>query len=115
MSFAPDNFAGRPYVAGLNQAGHAWLGAAIVGVLSMASPLWLAVSIAGIGILAWEAWQLFCNGAKKRDYFRDLAFWFYGVGSWGWLIHTSSVQGWGAIWPASLVVVFFLEYMEADK
>ena len=49
MTFAPDDFAGRPCVAGLNQMGHAVAGSAVVSV----APL----PVAMLAICAWEVWQ----------------------------------------------------------
>ena len=49
MTFAPDDFAGRPCVAGLNQMGHAVAGSAIVSVALL--------PVAMLAICAWEVWQ----------------------------------------------------------
>ena len=74
MIFDPDDFAGRPYEAGLNQLGHALLGAALAAFL----PLGLAV----VGIVSWELWQRKRRGATALDFFFDLLYWLGGVGAW---------------------------------
>ena len=40
MTFAPDDFAGRPCVAGLNQMGYAVAGSAIVSVAPLPVAAW---------------------------------------------------------------------------
>jgi len=57
MTFAPDDFAGRPCVAGLNQMGHAVAGSAVVSV----APL----PVAMLAICAWEVWQNEVDAARK--------------------------------------------------
>jgi len=108
--FAPDDFAGRPYVAGLNQGGHVALGASIAGVLTTVFPVWAAVTIAGGGILAWEAWQLLRKGATRADYRADLAYWWAGVAGWAWLIDAGHVSGIGVFAPCGYVVAYCAEW-----
>lgn len=74
MIFDPDDFKDRPYEAGLNQLGHALLGAALVEFLSLA----LAVA----GIVFWELWQRKRRGATLLDYHADIFYWLAGAGAW---------------------------------
>jgi hypothetical protein len=76
---SPDDFKDRPYVAGLNQIGHAVLGGALMVVASIFMPLIPATILVGLGIIAWEAYQLKRMAGLKSDYWGDLLFWAIGL------------------------------------
>lgn len=103
--FAPDDFAGRPYEGGLNQAGHVVAGAALAAVL----PLTLAV----VAVLAWEAWQFWRRGATKADFRVDVAYWLVGAVSWGWL--AGQATGFPVYAPALPLVAFVIEYARIKR
>jgi hypothetical protein len=63
MTFAPDDFAGRPCVAGLNQMGHA------------------------------GAWQFKRRGATAADLKLDVAYWLAGAIGWHLAIAYGHVTG----------------------
>lgn len=71
MIFAPDDFRGNPYVAGLNQIGHVVFGAALAVLFG-----WI---VAALLFVAWEMFQIRYAGARKHDYYQDCFFWGAGV------------------------------------
>lgn len=68
---SPDDFAGQPYYAGLNQIGHMAFG----GALFMAFGVWVAALI----VAAIELTQFYRMGATRKDCYQDTAFWAIGM------------------------------------
>lgn len=103
MIFAPDDFAGRPYVGGLNQAGHIVAGAAIASV----APLAVALAL----ILAWEGWQFWKRGATKADFRIDAAYWLIGAVAWSYAVSTGNP----VYAPVLPIAAFVLEYARINR
>lgn len=89
----PDDYTDRPYVAGLNQIGHAILGASLALFLG-----WYA----GLLIIAWEGWQLKRRGGLRSDYWGDLSFWLMGVSLYSWVYFMPLTIVAGAAWMVYL-------------
>lgn len=107
MTFAPDDFAGRPYAGANNQAMHVVFGAALCGVfLYTGFPVWAAATVAGSLILAWEAHQLINRGATRVDYIADLCYWWAGVAGWAALDPAGVV----ALAPIAPLMAWVVEY-----
>ena len=117
----PETFENDPYVAGLNQMGHATAGAALVAVLSM----WLATVPAALVsltlIVALELWQLRHRNGIAWDMFLDLAFWSTGLFLWLGIITAGAVAGWAILFPvfllgmAGAVMVVFMAFKGPSK
>jgi len=107
MTFAPDDFAGRPCVAGLNQMGHAVAGSAIVSV----APL----PVAMLAICAWEVWQFKRRGATAADLKLDVAYWLAGAIGWHLAIAYGHVTGLPVYAPLCVLGLFVIEYARVAK
>ena len=107
--FDPDDFSGRPYVGGMNQALHHVFGRAIIGQATywFSMPVFWAVLISGIGYVIWEGWQLKFRGASMPDYWADLVYWMSGTAV-GALIYLYGLQQ-DLFWSVPLVI-WFIEY-----
>ena len=94
----PDDFAGQPYVAGLNQIGHMAFGGALVVVFGL--------YVAAFIVVAIELWQYYRRGSLKSDTIMDTAFWAYGMAfyaAWWFLPSVIIIGGaWmGLVWYMS--------------
>lgn len=90
MIFAPDDFRGDPYTAGINQIGHVCFGAALAVTFG-----WV---IAALLFVVWEAVQLRYAGARKHDYYQDCFFWCAGVYFAGSVYLPVVAVGLGGLW-----------------
>lgn len=87
--FKPSEFKNDPYEAGLNQIGHMVFGAALAVFFG-----WWA----GLLVIAWEAFQLRRQGARKSDYWADWAFWTFGIAAHSWYYFNPAVIVLGGLW-----------------
>ncbi len=109
--FDPDDFSGRPYEGGMNQALHHEGGKAILGAILFLFPfttMFWAILAAGIVVVLWEWWQLKERDAKPLDYMFDLIYWFSGIAYWAVLMQTDSEYV--TISPVSTMLVWVIEY-----
>jgi hypothetical protein len=113
--FEPDDFADRPYVGGLNQMGHATLGAALVGVLAFALHPSLALVAGGLAIIALEGWQLHKRGATLADYWIDLCYWLTGGAFWAGVLLVHDLPPVVQLAPLWACLIFVLEYVRIKR
>ena len=106
----PDDFAGRPYVGGLNQLGHVVAGAAAFAIAALVFPFWVAFAVSVVGILAIELSQFLKLNATAPDLLRDTVFWGVGVGGWAAATACNFAGWWVDDLPIVPVVAFFIEY-----
>ena len=107
----PDDFAGRPYEGGMNQALHHEGGKAVLGSILFLFPLttmFWAILAAGIAVVLWEGWQLKKEDAKPLDYVFDLIYWFSGIAYWAILMQTESE--FVTMSPVSTMLVWVIEF-----
>ncbi|MEL6889495.1 MAG: hypothetical protein AAFO86_12420 [Pseudomonadota bacterium] len=117
----PETFENDPYVAGLNQMGHATAGAALVAVLSIWLAMVPAALVAAALIGALELWQLRHRRGIAWDMFLDLAFWSAGLLLWWAFLTYGLVTGWAVLFPlfllgmAGAVMVVFMAFKGPSK
>lgn len=108
--FEPDDFAGRPYDGGNNQALHVVFGQALVAIFSTWFLPWVAMLIAGGGVILWELDQLRRRGATRKDYLADLFYWLLGLASWTHLLDMGWVTGPAIYGPLLILAAWCLEF-----
>lgn len=69
--FDPDDFADKPYYAGVNQGLHVAFGAALCYLFG---PI-IAVAL----FVGWELYQRYYKNSKRNDTIADIFFWSSGV------------------------------------
>lgn len=110
--FDPDDFSGRPYEGGMNQALHFVFGAALLGVTHFLTglPIFWSVIISGFSIVVWEAHQLLRRNAALMDYVFDLIYWLSGLAAWAFAIHMGLISGYAEIFLVAPLLVWVIEY-----
>ena len=117
--FDPDDFAGQPYVGGMNQALHHVFGSALVGWAKycITDDIWLCFYIACLAFTCWEVYQRRFKGATRPDFIADMCYWASGAVAWSILIAYEKITGAGVMYPAGVLVVWVIEYtrLSADE
>lgn len=110
--FAPDDFAGRPYVGGMNQALHHVFGSALVGWSHyiVTNNIWLCLAIAMSLFGTWELYQRLFKGATRKDFIADLLYWTSGAITWALLIGYDLISGAGVMYPTFALCIWVIEY-----
>lgn len=90
----PDDFAGQPYYAGLNQIGHMAFGGALV----MVSGVWLACLVVAV----IELLQYYKYGATRKDCYQDTVFWVIGMIAIYHAMFPVIIVACGAAWMATV-------------
>ena len=110
--FDPDDFAGRPYVGGMNQALHHVFGSALVGWANycVTDDIWWCLAIAFAIFTGWELYQRLFKGATRPDFIADTVYWASGAVVWAVLISYSKVQGSGVMYPTVALMIWVIEY-----
>lgn len=110
--FSPDDFKGRPYEGGMNQALHHVFGSALVGwaKFCVTENIYLAFSIACGIFVAWETYQKLFQGATRSDFISDVVYWLSGAIVWVVLLKYNSVNGAAEMYPTIVLCIWAIEF-----
>ena len=110
--FDPDDFSGRPYVGGMNQALHHVFGSALVGWAKycVTDDPWLCLAAACLAFTSWEVYQRIFKGATRPDFIADMCYWASGAVTWSVLISAEKINGVGVLYPVGVLMVWVVEY-----
>ncbi|MEP1611120.1 MAG: hypothetical protein ABJL72_04280 [Roseobacter sp.] len=95
----PETFEDQPYVAGLNQGGHLFAGAAIFAATFSLFDMGFGVLCALLIPLVLEIWQYTKRAAKLWDSLLDLFFWYIGAIAWIMAVLIGDVSGKAILFP----------------